>query len=460
MTADLKAFYRAANPSKTLDVTKEEDKKYYIDFSPVRGGQIIKELENAITWADEPTCQLFTGHVGCGKSTELLRLKAQLEEEQYHVVYFDSSADMEMSDVDVSDILLVIARWIDKSLTETEQIRPPKTAKFQEVFQGMVSLLQREVDLSIEATVPGGKVNFDSTKGFALEAMGIGKITAKLKDSPELRSKLRGILDKQTDRVIDAINQELIAPGVAQLQQKGKKGLVIIVDSLDKIEQKPKPWGRPQHEYLFIDRAEQLKALKCHVIYTMPLSLRFSNDFTGSLMQKFSPPKVLPMVPIQHKDGRRHEEGIELLQRMILSRAFPDLNINQTVGNGTAKFSAQLIEVFGDFDTLERLCYASGGHIRVLLRLLQEWIMRQRVLPLGRTVLEEVIAASRNNQLAAIEEHEWSLLRQVKQQRRVTGADGYQTLLRSLFVYEYCDQGSFWNDVNPILKEAEELSYG
>jgi hypothetical protein len=30
---------------------------------------------------DEPTCQLFTGHIGCGKSTELLQLKLELKQD-------------------------------------------------------------------------------------------------------------------------------------------------------------------------------------------------------------------------------------------------------------------------------------------------------------------------------------------------------------------------------------------
>ena len=58
---------------------------------------------------DEPTCELFTGHIGCGKSTELLRLKAELEQEGFHVVYFESSQDLEIGDVDITDIMLAIA---------------------------------------------------------------------------------------------------------------------------------------------------------------------------------------------------------------------------------------------------------------------------------------------------------------------------------------------------------------
>lgn len=105
MKPDLRRFFRACNPSKVLRQEDAEDQKYYIDFSGVRGAEIVEELGETI-WLMSPdyTCQLFTGHIGCGKSTELLRLKAQLEQQGFHVVYFESSQDLDMGDVDISDI--------------------------------------------------------------------------------------------------------------------------------------------------------------------------------------------------------------------------------------------------------------------------------------------------------------------------------------------------------------------
>lgn len=81
MKLDLQKFYKACNPSITVSVGDAEERKYYIDFSPVRGGKIIQEFGRTITRLapNEPTCQLFTGHIGCGKSTELLLLGLQTD---------------------------------------------------------------------------------------------------------------------------------------------------------------------------------------------------------------------------------------------------------------------------------------------------------------------------------------------------------------------------------------------
>ncbi len=37
---------------------------------------------------EESSCQLFTGHIGCGKSTELFRLKDELERQWMILEYY------------------------------------------------------------------------------------------------------------------------------------------------------------------------------------------------------------------------------------------------------------------------------------------------------------------------------------------------------------------------------------
>jgi energy-coupling factor transporter ATP-binding protein EcfA2 len=469
MTLDLRKFSQATNPSKILAVENEEDRKYYIDFSSVRGGNIIEELKENITYfsPDERTCELFTGHIGCGKSTELRRLEAELKKEEFHVVYFESSQDLEMGDVDIGDILLAIARRVSESLNSLEKIAMGEPTSLNSLLKGAAKLLQTELEVSAEASVPGlgkvaastegkfsleagipglGKVTASEKEGLSLVALGIGTITAKAKNSPELRSKLREYLEPRTKGIIDAINEELLEPAKNKLQQRGKKGLVVIVDNLDRVESVPKPWGRTQPEYLFVDRGEQLSQLNCHVIYTIPLALLFSNELSRLTSRFGVDPKVLPMVPVQLRDGSECAEGMALLRQMVLARAFPDVAPEQRL--------ELILEVFDRPETLDRLCRASGGHVRELLRLLNDWIKKDRKLPLSIEGLENVIRSRRNQLSLAITDDEWEFLRQVRERKQVSGDEGYQVLIRSMFVYEYRDDEGSWFNINPILAEA------
>jgi hypothetical protein len=60
----------------------------------------------------------------------------------------------------------------------------------------------------------------------------------------------------------------------------------------------------------------------------------------------------------------------------------------------------------------------------------------------------------------AITPDEWELLQQVEQDKTVRGEDGYQVLLRSLFVFEYRDQQGCWFDINPILADHFPPGHG
>jgi hypothetical protein len=159
MILDLGKFYQACSPSP-LDFGNDEARKYYIDFSSVRGGNIIRELGRTITRLspDKPTCQLFTGHIGCGKSTELQRLKAELEQQGFHGVYFESSQVLEMADVDVTDILLAIARSVSESL-EAVQIKL-KPGYFVGLFRELGEILQTPIEVSdVEFSVGIAKIS-------------------------------------------------------------------------------------------------------------------------------------------------------------------------------------------------------------------------------------------------------------------------------------------------------------
>ncbi|MEH2275051.1 MAG: P-loop NTPase fold protein [Nostoc sp.] len=434
MLLDLERFYQACNPSRPLIIGNASDRRYYIDFAAVRGGKIIEALQRTIARIspDVPTCQLFTGHLGCGKSTELLRLKAELEVQQFHVVYFESTHVLEMADVDVTDILLAIAGQVSESL-EAMKIRL-KPTYFSKLFGELVDFLQTPIDVGVEAEL----------------SVGIAKITAKTKESPQLRRRLRDYLEPRTANILQSINQELLERANKELKARGKKGLVVIVDNLDRVAIRPLPSGRSLPEYLFIQRGEQLRKLNCHVVYTIPLALTFSND-SAELQHRLGggvAPKVLPMIPVRLRSGEIFLQGLTMLRQMVLARAFPDILASDRL--------SLITEVFDSLETLDRLCLISGGHVRDLLGLLFD-CLREQDPPFDRECVELVIQRQRDYRANAIDPHEWELIFQVVQQQRVRGDIEYHILLRSLFVFEYRDHQGAWFAVNPVLAETEKF---
>ncbi|MEL6777479.1 MAG: ATP-binding protein [Cyanobacteria bacterium J06597_16] len=429
MPLDLPRFYRAANPSRPLKVAQLEDRQYYIDFSSVRGGDVVSEIGRTIVRLspNEPTTQLFTGHIGCGKSTELFRLKGGLEQQNFHVVYFESDRDLEMADVDISDILLMIAHQVTESMEAVGiRLRPTYLEK---MFRNLLETLRSPVEIS--------DVSF---------SVGIAAITARAKESPEMRSQLRQYLEPRTKSIIDAINEEILEAANQQLQSNGKKGLVVIVDNLDRIDPIRRADGRSQSEYLFVDRGEQLKRLNCHVVYTIPLALIFSDELPRMANRFGTAPKLLAMVPVSTRSGEPLPKGRQLLQKMVMARAFPGLSQRDRW--------QKISEVFDSPDTLMRLVSLSGGHMRNLMRLLYGCLQKVDP-PIPRTVLDAVIRDERDALMGLIDAEEWALLFEAISKGDEQGNEAYNPLLRSLFLYEYRDDDGRWFGLNPVLTETK-----
>ena len=265
-----------------------------------------------------------------------------------------------------------------------------------------------------------------------------------------MRHQLRQYIEPRTDTLLEEINEQLLSSAIDELKQRGKKGLVVIVDNLDRIDNIPRAGSTQlQPQYLFIERGEQLKRLNCHVIYTIPLMLTFSNEL-NRLRNRFGvEPKVLPMVQVQLRNGDKCEQGIELLKQMVLAKAFPKETPQQRLN--------LIEEVFDNSNTLEHLCQISGGHLRNLLVMLFSCLQKTDP-PISDYYLTDVIRRQKDTQIRAITDDELILLRQVLQEKQVKGVEEYQTLVRSMFVFEYQDKQGVWFGINPLFVEVPILA--
>jgi tetratricopeptide (TPR) repeat protein len=430
---DLKQFFQAFDPSKPLLLENSLDQKYYVDFSSVRGGKIVESLKRTITRIspDVPTCQLFTGYIGSGKTTELLRLKAELEPQNFHVVYFESSQFLDMLDVDFIDILLAIVEQVSESL-KAVNIRFQSTY-FTKLFEDINNFLQTPDDLKLASQLSAGSA----------------KITAQTKENANRRRQLRDYLEPRTENILQSVNQEL-ANANNQLKASSKKGLVIIIDNLDRVGIHTLPSGRSLAEHIFIDHSEQLRRFNCHIVYTVPMSLVLSNE--NALLQNRLgggvAPRVLSMIPVRHRNGEVNNAGLEMMREMVLARAFPNVPHEERV---------KLVkQIFDSNSTFDRLCLISGGHIRNLLGLVFE-CLREQDPPFERDTVEAVIRRYRDFRTNAIDSQEWNLIFQVLQNQHIEDDIEYHTLLNSLFILEYRDADGPWFAIHPLLSETKQF---
>ena len=115
-------LYNAFDPFRPLPAGDPT----YVDCREVRGdGDILEDLGKRMRRSDRMTCQLYAGHRGAGKSTELLRLKQYLEEQKFYVVYFAADEeDIDPEDAQYTDILLACTRHLLEDLKNSANPAP------------------------------------------------------------------------------------------------------------------------------------------------------------------------------------------------------------------------------------------------------------------------------------------------------------------------------------------------
>ena len=407
----------------------------YVDCRAVRGGSdILVELGKKVQRSDR-TCQLYSGHRGGGKSTELLRLQAELDRKGCFVVYFAAEdGDINPEDVEYTDILLACTRHLLESLKSVDP--EPVSNWLRDRWQALNEVLQTEINVSDLKT--------------EVLIQQIAKITANIRAQPSQRYQICQLLNPHTETLVVALNQ-FIAAAKRKLPQ-GKTKLVVIADGLDKITPIVQDGGRTNHDEIFIDRAEQLKALDCHVIYTVPISLVLSNR-ASDLMEIYNcVPHVLPMVMVQTRTNEAHSLGVAALKEIVRSRI-------QSIAS--AKKLSLETAIFDNPGTLNHLCLITGGHVRNLILLMQLAIdYNDDNLPLRATAVQQGIRQLRTTYRTTVNSDQWILLAKVFRTKRIEHDTTHRSLLFTRCLLEYCEDdgdGERWHDVHPMLRDVPEF---
>lgn len=433
MTQDfalLKRIYNAFDPFRPLPAGDPA----YVDCGEVRGdGDILVEVGREILLSDRMTSQLYAGHRGAGKSTELLRLQKFLDEEGCFVVYFPSDEeDIDPEDAQYTDILLACTRHLLEALKDT--VKPVSLLNWlNNRWQDLKDFALTEVSLeslSVEAQI----------SQFA-------KITANLRTEPSQRQKIRERVNPHTVTLIEALN-EFIKDAKNHLPS-GYYQLVLIADNLDRIVPIPQEDGRSNHDQIFLDRSEQLQALDCHLVYTVPISLLYSNR-AADVANIYGNPPVLPMIMVQTPENQPYQRGIEKVKEILQKR----LSLIDT--------TLSVVDMFEERETVEKLCLMSGGHVRNLLLLMKEAIKYTSSLPIPNRAVQRSISELRNTYRNTVFSNEWEALAKVYQSKQIENDQLYRGLLfnRCVLEYRYLNgdgESQIWYDIHPLIKGIKEF---
>jgi len=432
MTSDfdfLRDLYNAFDPFQPLPVGDSA----YVDCNAVRGdGDILQAVGREILLSARKTCQLYAGHRGAGKSTELLRLQKHLNDQGFFVVYFAAEEeDIDPEDVQYTDILLACTKNILAAFKNLDS--QPVLYWLKERWEDLKDLLQTQIsfeELSLEVQV----------SQFA-------KITTKMRSEPNERRKIRDKINPHTTTLTEALNKFI--QNAKKNLPPGYSDLVLIADNLDRIVPIIQPDGRSNHDQIFIDRQNQLKALDCHLVYTVPISLLYSDRAT-SLTEIYGTPQVLPMIMVKTPDNQPYQPGIDKVIEILKKRL------------EKVDPSRDIISLFENQDSLNQLCLMSGGHARNLLLLMKQALEYTNTLPISKRALQRSISELRNTYKDTIHANQWEALANVFRTKEIVNNELYRNLLFNRPILEYHSQNEEgeiqrWYDIHPLIRGIKEF---
>ena len=406
----------ACNPSFAIGLQKEADYEadYYIDLAMGRGENVVKRMRRAIALSpNKPTYQLLSGHIGSGKSTELLRLKCELEQQGFAVIYCEADQYLQIDDVDVTEIWLFILKLILQGLeSEGESL-------------SLVYLPNAIAEIEKRMRI--------SSVGIAIYGLRLQKILQVLQDKHQTRRQLHHHLETRLTNLLIFAIEEVTAIKVDRLKQNGKKGLVILVDNLDRL-------SINQAEIIFARGGKYLRQFQCHTIYTVPLLALAHDDnlpqqqFQQQFQKYGTAPILLPNLQICDRIGTVNTESLSLLRQVVLARMLPNL--------AAAERLEQVTDCFDNLETLDKLCLASHGHLPYLLSLLQG-CLRSQDPPINLETLNQVLECDRITRLSTVRDCDREAL-QDWLTREHSHTPEVLNLCRRLLLFEHHDDQGYW----------------
>jgi len=420
MADEIKKIYQAFDPSPL----EADETDLYVDLDAVRGSdEPVNKLAQTIKLSESTTTQLFAGHIGSGKSTELRLLQKKLQDDGYFVVFCQILEDIDERDADFPDVLLSMMRQMVSQIKERGKIQL-KPGYFRQRFEELNDLLTSKVDLP-------DLIN------------GLFNLSSAIKSSPDTRKKIREIFEPKTNDWLSAAN-DIISEAVLELGKKDHNGLVIIVDELDKVSvEKFAEQQSSVAERLFLNRHAQLTGFQCHIVYTLPLPLVYScRERDIASLYKLDAPPVVPMTKVVGRDGKKYEKGFDKFVSIIQKRL------------DKAKVTTSLFESNKIRDKIIRY---SAGQPRQLMILIRESIIAGSI-PIKEKYIENIARKIRHSYERQLREEHWSVIKQVKQDNRLDrNADNDSLCMellanRAILYYRNKEQ---WYGLNPLLPERD-----
>ncbi len=378
---------------------------FYVD----RPGNPVAELEQALL---APFYRLpkyfFSGHRGCGKSTELRRVAVNPAiRAKYWPVHFTIQDEADVNSLDYRDILLAIGGQMYRQYRAGGGRLPKQLLNELDQFRGRIEK---------DVTITSGHLTGSEVEG-KLDAF-FAQAGIKLKLEPRIRTVVRQVIEEDITGLLNLLH----TISIAIYNTTGRWPLVLI-DDLDK----PDP---ARAREIFYDHRGVMLQPNVAIVYTVSSHLFYSPQFEAIRDRAIFLPNV--RLHPHRKPDECDAGGYRTMRMFVHKRMHPDLVAS---------------------DALEEAIRTSGGVFREMCRVMRYAVGRARVKVQPQVELEDVRRAGaeiRNEYRRILTSEQRHLLLEVHDHNRLDQPDQLGPLMQMLAALEYRNDEN-WCDVHPAL---------
>jgi hypothetical protein len=380
---------------------------FYVD----RPGNPVNELVDALLAPYfQPPKFFFSGHRGCGKSTELRRTVVNTAiTGKYYPVHFSIRDEADINNLDFKDVLLAIGGRMYRSYREQGHRLPQQLENELETWRGKV-----EEEIVRGSRFSGVELNGSLDAFFASTGL-------RMKIEPATRRELRQVIERDVIGLVDVINKIAIA-----IQAQENRMPLILIDDLDK------PDLNTARE-IFHGHRETMLQPNCAIVYTVSSPLFYRPEFEAIRDRAI----FLPNVKLHEQGQARHQrDGYKTMQEFAGKRMNTDLITSRALNEAVR---------------------VSGGVFREMARVMRSSIRRARrdgKIELGHVHNAEAEIRGEYRRLLTAEQR--TLLKKVYADNQLDDPDKIGPLLQILAILEYAN-GEPWCDVHPALVPLLEV---
>ncbi|GKT25286.1 hypothetical protein AVHM3334_17475 [Acidovorax sp. SUPP3334] len=361
---------------------------------------------------------LFTGQIGSGKSTELMRLRAEIASPQVKAFYCDLTDWLNLNEpVTLGSFLVaLLSAWVQEA--GSIQGRQTPAERLRDFFRN-TQLLPQGFDLGVDAAGLKAKV------GFALQT------------DPSFRHHVSDALKNRQSSIVSQAH-DFVRLLKDDLCSRGEK-CVLIADSLEKLrgygEQSESIYTSLQQ--LFLSDGAALRLPGLHVVYSVsPFLIEQNNQLPAQL--GVGAVATMPSVHVfQRNSAQEDKDGVDAMLRLIQAR-FP-----------------RCMEVFSE-QQLRYIAIQCGGDLRDYLRSIRVVLSDDIVsLPVSDEMVEYALQQIAPPKAIPNEHVAWLARLEASHEPELSEKITSLTLqqyLTSKHVLAYLN-GSAWYAVHPMLRD-------